>query len=1020
MVSYEDIFQGTAETAALDIGQEISTCVLSLLSSQILTLLNNAISEKLSGLQAELLSLDAQIAELEAIQNEPDDALGEAITSLENLTSIGNPFQIDTIDVACIGSIPTLGLELNAFGISNPFSSLAMILIAAIKLTILTALRAAVMALIIKLLADSQKVSETLQGRADGTLTEPKIDWSNPDLSEYVDSLEPGDLARIERYKEFALNNIVKPYEQNAAGIAAYQAQFKAVQEETEEEENPFDIIFGPPISTSGKFILSRDGLYYDSRGGGVPNVVAQEILASNWQLKYNPNKGGKGVLLHEDRLKDYSNTVFSDEYTETNDVVEFLYKNDDILQSFISDKAIQTNEVSGQISELVASGYTRSSAIVQNYYRSIAAIAYSYDDKIRKRRKQLQVAGLYGTYTITEKTFPLGGGYILDSSGARYDIENFPPGYTISPDNIVYFNTETQERGVTVHKILDRIPLNDFGYLKGSGLVPDLQFQQEALLQSADVSGIILPIAPKFIKAANQNTVFLRDLNVSPEGNTDFPHIETSPADYASVSSVKPFIKSLDDGIETDSLIVCYNFLKGDVEAPSSLDYKLDNKASSYTHLNGKLVGKTATDVFPSGLSIPYLRGVLYDAEGQFSPEPWYSNVPNGSYVRLKNNISKGELTPFTESLDGLTYSDAGFSVDFWAHIPEVWSSLRSWHRYRVIFGCENSGQALGLGSAGAVTENPNTILPDGRVSKERDPSKVHGLIMGWRDKKNNATDGMASTNSNINQLEFVVLPTVSQNKPDGKFGHSVAIAGIPSNPYDPNSTYTELGFKVPVDVFTEAGALSGVSISSVQDTFMHTHVSVNYKGNEISLYLDGKKLISSSISDAFYLDAAQPLNVPSFVEKNFGYENSLGVRTSVSKADNYTESLHEGSVIAPELPMQTPWIIGGGFTDTCPRSYEVQEEVGFNTTPFGFLGSNTNDTYFTKVAEVSSGGITGQHTPGLGGCTYSGVNRNIPRSGLDGYVGSFKLYTRPLNTNEVEKNFDAQKGYFKNINIT
>ena len=137
------------------------------------------------------------------------------------------------------------------------------------------------------------------------------------------------------------------------------------------------------------------------------------------------------------------------------------------------------------------------------------------------------------------------------------------------------------------------------------------------------------------------------------------------------------------------------------------------------------------------------------------------------------------------------------------------MWSDLRSWHRYRVIFGCENSGQALGLGSTGAITENPNTILPDGGISKERDPSKVHGLIMGWRDKKNNATDSVASTNSNINQLEFVVLPTVSQNKPDGKFGHSVAIAGIPSNPYDPNSTYTELGFKVPVNLFTEASAI-------------------------------------------------------------------------------------------------------------------------------------------------------------------------------------------------------------------
>ena len=158
----------------------------------------------------------------------------------------------------------------------------------------------------------------------------------------------------------------------------------------------------------------------------------------------------------------------------------------------------------------------------------------------------------------------------------------------------------------------------------------------------------------------------------------------------------------------------------------------------------------------------------------------------------------------------------------------------------------------------------------------------------------------------------------------------------------------------------------------------------------------------------------------MPSFVNVGLGYENSLGVRTSLSRADNYTESLHEGSLLAPELPMQTPWIIGGGFTDIAPRSYGVEKEVGFNTTPFGFLGSNTNSTYFTTTADVSSGGITGQHTPGLGGCTYSGVNRNIPRSGLDGYIGSFKLYSKPLNTEDVNTNFEAQKGYFQNINLT
>ena len=149
-------------------------------------------------------------------------------------------------------------------------------------------------------------------------------------------------------------------------------------------------------------------------------------------------------------------------------------------------------------------------------------------------------------------------------------------------------------------------------------------------------------------------------------------------------------------------------------------------------------------------------------------------------------------------------------------------------------------------------------------------------------------------------------------------------------------------------------------------------------------------------------------------------GYENSLGVRTSVSRTDGYTESLHEGAPIAPQIPMMTPWIIGGGFTDVCPRSYTVESNVGFKTTPFGFLGTNTNATYFPTTADVSRGGITGQHIRGLGGETYSGLVRNIPRSGLDGYMGSFKLYSRPLNTSEVRQNYDAQRGYFGNINIT
>ena len=1034
MTSFDDILKGTTDTANLDVGAEISECVLSMLSSAALTALNNAISSMLDGFSAELLSLEEQIKELEMEQLAFDigDPLGDAINSLTSLTSaVGNPFQMGTVEIPCLGSIPSIP-ALGEFSLSNPFGSIAMIIIALIKIAILTALRAALMALLIKLLADQKNITKTLQGRADGSLPEPLIDWNSPEMATIADTLAPGDLAQIERHREWVQSNIVKPYKQNAAGIAAYQAQFAAQDKMRgeEEEENPFDIIFGPPISTDGKFILSNDGLYYDSRTGGVPNVVAQEILSSNWKLKYNPNKGGKGVLLGEDRLKNYSNTVFSYEFEETNDMVDYFYENDDILQAFESDKAIHTNEVSGQITDLVASGYSKSSALVQNYYRSVASIARDYDTKILKRKKQLQIAGLFGTYSLTDKNFPLGDGYILDASGSKPFDEDFPAGWTINPDNTVYFNTGGKAQGILVSRILERIPLNDFGYLKGSGLVPDLQFQKEALIQSADVSGIVLPIAPRFVKAPVSNSVFIRDFAVSPEAPTDFPHIEASAANFNSVSSVKPFIKALDDGIVTDSLVTCYNFLQADVEAPSSLNYNLDNKASSYTNLDGKLVGRTAEDVFPSGLSIPYLRGTSYNPGGQFFPEPWYSSAPKGSYVRLKNNIQNGELNTQTQSLDNLTYGEKGFTISFWSHIPDVWSGLRSWHRYRGVLGCENSGPGIGANSTSPVTTNPNLLGPNGVVTRDRDSSKVHGLFVGWRDKKNNATDAMASTNSNATDLEFVILPTVSQNKINGEFGHSVGIAEIPSNPYDPNSSMRELGVKIPSQLFTDLNPqqkgdeypweVSGVSVSSVNTNFVNISLSFDYEHDLLVTYFNGQILSSSSISNSFYLNSAQPLDVPSFVNVGQGYENSLGVRTSVSRADNFTESLHEGSLLAPNLPMQTPWIIGGGFTDVAPRSYDVETDVGFHTTPFGFLGSNTNDKYFTTTADVSSGGITGQHTPGLGGATYSGASRNIPRSGLDGYIGSFKLYSKPLNTEEVLTNYNAQRGYFQNINLT
>ncbi len=48
------------------------------------------------------------------------------------------------------------------------------------------------------------------------------------------------------------------------------------------------------------------------------------------------------------------------------------------------------------------------------------------------------------------------------------------------------------------------------------------------------------------------------------------------------------------------------------------------------------------------------------------------------------------------------------------------------------------------------------------------------------------------------------------------------------------------------------------------------------------------------------------------------------------------------------------------------------------------------------------------------------SGTSATVPESGLDGFIGSFKLYTKALSNTEVRKNYTFQKGFFKNIQVS
>jgi hypothetical protein len=152
---------------------------------------------------------------------------------------------------------------------------------------------------------------------------------------------------------------------------------------------------------------------------------------------------------------------------------------------------------VSGQINDLIevsATAYSMDSAMVVNYYNSLGAIAATYDDKIRKRKKQLQLVALFASETYS---------FTTSYEGA--------PGSPPPPKNIGLGD------GVLVHLVdsnmdssgfwtpIERIPVNDFTFLKGKPIRLSLGEQKGLVLFSEDLEDTILPVTPKFLVSEPQ-----------------------------------------------------------------------------------------------------------------------------------------------------------------------------------------------------------------------------------------------------------------------------------------------------------------------------------------------------------------------------------------------------------------------------------------------------------------------------------------------------------------------------------
>jgi len=888
-----------------------------------------------------------------------------------------------------------------------------------------------------------------LEQRAAGELSNPVLNLSALDLEGLPPSSQEKLATAIDNNKQFIQKQIIAPFVDNQRILNSLRAQASGTLGDL---DPVFDLDFGPPISTEERFVLSRDGLYYNSRTDQVPRITPYPVSSDMWNLQYASNRGGRGLSFTDEDGNSTVGTIFdlNKVYEKENPRVKEFFKYDDVLQQFEDDKMSHMSEVSGYISEILANGYGATDAIVQTYTAQLGAVASVYDGKITKRKRQLTIAAVYGreSFLVTQRQHPLGEGiffqyepptgkafeYMLQYKELPAEIKSVTF-YTLEGGQTVAYNTKAKQvtdlpnidnilAKVGSWKEIPRIPINDFSYLKQSDI--PLRTQKNITLFSEDLDSIIAPYQARYVVAPTDQPVgSVESLAVDPIGLGDWTHRETS----GSLSATTPLYKSLTDDIVSDDLLVCYNFLDPDaVTQPSGTLYALNNAAEGSNRLDAKLVGYDKSFVFPSGVGQAYFGGTIFD-ERAAQNQTWANTL--GSYARMPNSTkdyaSLSPNIPFrgVRPLDNLFYSREGVTLDFWAYVPRIWEDMDDNHRYRLVLASENSGPVAS--NYVAANTQSNTTQSNGITAGGTNFDRTIGMIMGWRDQGSPGTTTSGVYAFYSSGLEFCIAPTVGQNQsyattPTTSWGHSVCLA----ERWDPSAGVTPLpnetsqvGMFIPSSVLTT----SGYGIQDVSSGYHHVSVSFDYAEDIVNFHFDGELLTTSSLTDVFG-GSPHDTVLPTAVKMDL--ENQTD---TIFFNDPTVESFLGNTIYdercTPErvaFPVFTPWIIGGGYTDNIPKI------PGATFRPQGFLGSNTNNFHQQTqkggaVSSIDCGTmgdyIVGQHNPPLSGGKNgtAGSRRIIPRSGLDGFLGSFKIYARPLTTTEAKVNYDSQKGFFHNI---
>jgi hypothetical protein len=515
---------------------------------------------------------------------------------------------------------------------------------------------------------------------------------------------------------------------------------------------------------------------------------------------------------------------------------------------------------------------------MVINTKQQIQSVASQHNKKINKRKKQIEVAVKAPTLVGARKVFEFG-----------------------------------------------QIPINDFSYLSNLNLAVAYENQRRLVFKQAEVSGVVLPLNPKFVKAAEGQAVATLD------------HLVVPPVGAGSIiyggQNTSGNVLSLTDSVITKDLIAIYNFLESDVTTPGSDVYTTLNCISKTNKDKAaQLYANSPQDVFISGLGIPYLKGMVTINNDTDTPDGL------GSVIKL----------PEVKEYQDLFYRKEGCTVDFWVHMPNLLAStLNTYYDsywgtstlHRIVFGCENTG---------GINQNLNPTYAQVDYGVET----VRGLVCGFtRDRQivNNLTPDSTNESNPVEAsgIHFYIAPTRSINGSDVGFIRDTITVDCAS------PTYKTLKCSVPLTY-----EVSGKKFGDASGAFVHVAVVTAPLDNSVKIYLDGVLMTTSSIPEVFGVESFTAPKIPSFVQSN-SFEYSLS-STGLSIFED-----------GPTVSSFTPWIIGSGFTDGAVN-------LG------GFMGAD------------------------------SGIE-----SGLKGFVGSFKFYSRALDSNEVDYNYRNQSPFFKNIQI-